>query len=64
MRKPGDDERYKDSGQPLPYRAEADVDRVVGKRRLTNRIDAKDPRGKLEDYPLAKIYRWQVTSRE
>ena len=59
MRKPGRDD-YKDSGQPLPYRAESDVDKVVGRKRFTNRTDPH----KLEEYPLAKIYGWKITSRE
>lgn len=60
MPKPGrNEELYTDSGLPLPYRAEADVDRVVGKMRKTNR---SDPRG-LENFPLAQIYGWKITSR-
>ncbi len=57
--KSGDYTKYTDSGQPLPYREESDVDRVVGKKRKSNR---EDPRG-LEQYPLAKIYGWKITSR-
>ena len=54
------DDRYKDTGQPLPYRAETDVDRVLGKRR---KINTNDP-NKLESYPLAKLYHWKIASRE
>lgn len=59
MRKSGEGERYKDSGLPLPFRDETDVDRVVGKKRKSNR---EDPRG-LERYPLARFYGWKITSR-
>jgi hypothetical protein len=48
---------YKEPGQPLPYRAEADVDRVVGKRRKT---PASDPHH-LESFPLALVYNWRLS---
>ena len=54
-----DEDKYKDSGQPLPYRDDTHVDRALGK-----------PRGKIVDvhklaeYPLAKLYGWELRGRQ